>query len=468
MKKIQETMMRDMGWKLLSVVIAVTLWFMVINLEHPVDTRTYIQTIHFENEEQLAAQGLTVRGQDDLENMKISIKVKAQRTALDRLSQYKGNIKASVDLQKAVGFANGETLSLPVDVRLPEIVGASFEILNKSPQTVEVTIEDLISKRQQVEAVLGGSVSSGYLFQSATVTPEYVTISGASSAVAQVAQVRADVNMDGLSASTDIKVVPVACDANGNTVKGVTISVPEVNVHVSVNQSKKVELLAETTGVPASGYTVGDITITPSTIEVQGPNERLANLTEIQLPDIDVYDAARSITRSFTAEQILPVGVSLKEGGTANIQVRVEIKQEGRGKITIPTANIAGGASLVSGLSYTFDADTLVIDVQGIGQTGNIQADNVTASADFTAISEPGNYTLKVNVILPPGLTLAGAQPTIGVTVTQDTPVEQPTEPPEEPTPPTPEPTPETPNGENNVDDEIPVDNPAATNETET
>ena len=93
MKKLQEKIMKDIGWKLLSLVIAIALWFMVINIEHPVTTRIYTQTITMKNIDALTQQGLTVLNKGQIENMKVSAKIKAQRTALDRLTQYKNNFK---------------------------------------------------------------------------------------------------------------------------------------------------------------------------------------------------------------------------------------------------------------------------------------------------------------------------------------------------------------------------------------
>ena len=100
MKKLREKIMKDIGWKLLSLIIAIALWFMVINIEHPVTTRIYTQTITMENIDALTQQGLTILNKGQLENMKVSAKIKAQRTALDRLTQYKNNIRAVVDFSK--------------------------------------------------------------------------------------------------------------------------------------------------------------------------------------------------------------------------------------------------------------------------------------------------------------------------------------------------------------------------------
>ena len=68
MKKIQELICKDFGWKLLSVAIATILWFMVINIDQPVDTRGYNRPLSIENMETLTDRGLTVGNLEELKN----------------------------------------------------------------------------------------------------------------------------------------------------------------------------------------------------------------------------------------------------------------------------------------------------------------------------------------------------------------------------------------------------------------
>ena len=118
MKKIQELICKDFGWKLLSVAIATILWFMVINIDQPVDTRGYNRPLSIENMETLTDRGLTVGNLEELKNTKITVKVKAQRTALDRLSQNPEWITAAVDLAELSSVVNGDTAALPVSVSI--------------------------------------------------------------------------------------------------------------------------------------------------------------------------------------------------------------------------------------------------------------------------------------------------------------------------------------------------------------
>ena len=68
MKKFQELLTKDLGWKLLSIAIAATMWFMVINITQPVDTRSYSRPLTLENMDTLTSRGLTVGNAEELKN----------------------------------------------------------------------------------------------------------------------------------------------------------------------------------------------------------------------------------------------------------------------------------------------------------------------------------------------------------------------------------------------------------------
>ena len=159
MKKIQELICKDFGWKLLSIAIATILWFMVINIDQPVDTRGYNRPLNIENMEVLTDRGLTVGNLEELKNTKITVKVKAQRTALDRLNQNPEWITATVDLSELSNAANGDTVALPVSVSVQG--GNTYGISSKNPAVVEISIETMASKELPVEVVLNGELEDG-------------------------------------------------------------------------------------------------------------------------------------------------------------------------------------------------------------------------------------------------------------------------------------------------------------------
>ena len=134
MKKFQEILFKDFGWKLLSIAIATVLWFMVINIDQPIDTRAYNRPLVIENMQVLTDRGLAIGNLEELKNTKITVKVKAQRTALDRLNQNPEWITATVDLSDLSHANNGDIVSVPVSVSIQG--GNTYNITSKTPAAV--------------------------------------------------------------------------------------------------------------------------------------------------------------------------------------------------------------------------------------------------------------------------------------------------------------------------------------------
>ena len=100
MRKSKFTM--DIGWKLLSLIIAIGLWFMVINTENPVETRSYTAAIQLQNEEALTERGYVVVNDDELSSTRVTVRLRGQRLALDALSQSSTRVQAVVDLSDVI------------------------------------------------------------------------------------------------------------------------------------------------------------------------------------------------------------------------------------------------------------------------------------------------------------------------------------------------------------------------------
>ena len=186
--------MKDIGWKLLSVAIAAIMWFMVINITQPVDTRSYSRPLVIQNMESLSDRGLTAGNLEELKTMKITVKVKAQRTALDRLSQNPEWIQASVDLSELSYAVNGDIVALPVNVSVQG--GNTYGISSKSPSVVEIAVETMSNKELPVEVKLNGELEEGTYLSEPTLSTETVTVSGPASLVSRVSFVRANVDAE--------------------------------------------------------------------------------------------------------------------------------------------------------------------------------------------------------------------------------------------------------------------------------
>ena len=426
MKKLQEKIMKDIGWKLLSLVIAIALWFMVINIEHPVTTRIYTQTVTIANIDALTKQGLTVLNRSQLENMKVSAKLKAQRTALDRLTQYRNSIRAVIDFNKLEGVKSGDTASLDVSFLLPDSAGTGFEIVSQSPEKAEVIVEKFAAKRIPIDVHINGEAGNGYTTLQPQISPSSVQISGAASIINHVKTVQ--VNVDLQQASEDIVVTaePIAYDENGKQVEGVTMDISKVQVSIGVQKNKVVNLIASTEGTPAEGYEIAEIRWSPKSINIAGSEAVLNHLQAITLPALDVTDATQTITESVLLNEILPQGVMLGNDTPleAEVSIVIQERKEENQQITVQSAPITLEEAAEE-YEYTLSEDSVSLQLTGPARAlAAITTGSIAVKANVANL-EVGEHNVILDIDLPEDVTLIGETPSVTVTLTEKEP-EQP------------------------------------------
>lgn len=412
MKKFQEFLFKDFGWKLLSIAIATILWFMVINIDQPVDTRTYNRPLTIENMDVLTDRGLTVGNLETLKNEKISVKVKAQRTALDRLSQNPEWITAVVDLTDLAYAVNGDVVALPVSVSVQG--GNTYGISSKSPAVVEVSVETIATKEMPVEVVLNGSLEEGTYLSTPLLSNETVLVKGPASLVNTVTTVRAAVEAADINENPDVMVKLVCYNQNGVPVKGVMTDPEEIMVSYALHDMKQVPLQVEITGTPAPGYQVGDIHCSPRYAALIGNKEELENLMYLQLDSIDVSGQTSAVTEVFHLADYLPEGMTLMAEDDGMVEVIVSISEQSQKQLTLP-ANKLQMSGKEDGKEYTLHGDA------HISLTGNgvalerVDADDLTGSI-YVGGLPTGEHRVMIHAELPNGLILNPSYITVTIT----------------------------------------------------
>lgn len=407
------------GWKLLSLVIAIGLWFMVINTENPLETRSYTANIQLQNEEALFERGYVVVNEDEITSTRVTVRLRGQRLALDTLSQSSTKVQAVVDLDNVIYSYNGEPVSVPVKIVIPSVVNDSFEILSKSIQTVTVDIQPYINKDFEVKAVVNNTDSDTVQLANAVASPGTVTVYGAKSVVNSIAEVRAEVNPEILEDGMVITTAPVAYDAEGNVVDKVTFSSNELSVKIGMDEMKSVRVAVDITGRAAEGYEVTGIYVSPDTVDVAGKASDLSGVSIIRLPDIDVTGIDSNITKEFSVEDYLPEGLRvIGADGSDKITVTVSVEEETTKEIVIPAESIAVEGTLEEGLSAHIAGNDMTITISGAGSViSTVEADDIKAYVDVDGY-EAGVYSdVDVQFELPDGVSLVGGGETVTVTV---------------------------------------------------
>lgn len=349
--------------KLLSLIVAIFLWSFVISEENPYIESTLSNIpIIYENENTISERGLVI-----LEDSrpKISVAVRGTRNQIINLTNQ--HIRVTTDLSS---YDEG-VHPLELNFDLPD----GIELVSESP-ALNISIDAIITKDFQVDVDLQGALPEGYILESATTTPQVITVKGARSLVDSIASLKADIDATALDKDIVTNVSIQAVTEDGRNVDNVTLGQNFINVNAVVNKSKEVSLVAETEGkLPDNKRLIG-ITTQPQTFFIKGKAEAIDSIEEIKTSRIDLTKYRE--TSNIDIIPNLPTGVSLVNPDT-KFTARIDIEDTIDGIISIPVEQIEIIGN-PSNHKVVFSQETFNIRVEGFSDI----VDELTV-ADFKA-----------------------------------------------------------------------------------
>lgn len=315
----EKKLFKHMGLKILSLVIAIILWLVIMNIDDYTMTRT-IRNIPVV---QLNGDSITDLGKvyDVTSGNTVDIVVKGPRTVVDSLNV--DSFTATADLSE-LSLTNSAQITVTAnDSRINSQIEISY--VNR---TVNLTVEDKVMKEFPIKAVAEGILAEGYALGGCTVTPNIIQIDGPESIISRVTEVRATVKVDNQSKTTEAIVVPQCMNAYGELVtsKSIELETKEVRVTATIYPTKEVPVLIEQMGVPATDYMVTGINYNPQTITITGDEKNLAAVDKITLPTKDLTGIDTDVEMNIGVEEYLPKGIYLAD---SNDQVAINVSVEG-------------------------------------------------------------------------------------------------------------------------------------------
>ena len=412
MSKFKETLTKDAGWKLLSVFIAICLWFIVINIENPVETRIFTANLDIINASYAEEAGKTITNADEIENTKVSVRLRGKRMVLDKIQQNK-SFSAYIDISSIDMDSSPDEVSLPVKIKTGLLASDYVDTEYITPSDVDVFLDENVSKDFKVEAIFNGSVETGVSVSSDTIDPEYVKVYGAKGDVLNVASVKAAVNLDSPHNGQKVTSTLAAYDADGNILDNVYISRDVAVVTLKMETERKIPVQAQYTGEPADGCSVGRVTLSPNYVYISGSPDILSNIMYITLPDVDITGSTADVIRTYDVSAYIPQGAEVASNSDGRITVTIEItgREEHDISFNSDDIEITGTAQGTAEI----EKDTFNIEVSGSGVTD----DNISYSLDVTDLT-PGEHRVQIDVSLPDDCSLIGQAPYATVIISEE------------------------------------------------
>ncbi len=407
---------QNMGLKLAALFFSIILWLVAININDPVETVSFSSIpVEFINEEVVTNTGKTYDVVSDSQFVRVT--VSGTRSTLSKVKNT--NIVATADLSQM----EGNTYLVPITAEVTGLDGGSVTT-EVNPRNMQVKIEDVTRNTFPISVRATGIPRGGYELGEMTANPETITLRGSVSAIQDIHQVVARVDVGGMSESKTVDAELILFDGNENTMDQSQIrhnlGEKGLSVNVQILNTKLVPLSFGVSGEPAEGFIYTGYTNEPRQIKICGTKEALdaVNVIEVPASEIDItgQDGRREVTVDILP--YLPEGISLTNETANNVIVTVMIEQEGVKTIELPVEAIQV-KNLKENLNVSFESD-MDLELQFTGAAEDLEVLDVryAASIDLKNYKTPGSYEVAVNIETSSGVTLT-KNPTVKITLTE-------------------------------------------------
>ncbi len=196
----------------------------------------------------------------------------------------------------------------------------------------------------------------------------------------------------------------------------VSVSPSEVTLTVEEEIADYVPISPLLNGKPAYGYEIKEILVSPKTIKVYGPRSMVQNCKRLQTKEIVIEGASVAMSKTVGIEK---PGVFIRPSSEKDVTVTVNIQPAYTKKtfdaVNVTLKNVPENLELVGAeVSVDVTYRGKVIDLD------KVQQNNLTAYADCSSISGPGEFQIPVTITPPYYLTVEeSSKKTVTVVVSE-------------------------------------------------
>lgn len=399
---MRKKLFNNWGLKLASLVLAVVVWFLVVQIEDPTDTKTFNNiTVKITGTEFFEKTNQVYKVLDKTD--KVNVTVRAPKSIIGQLRAT--DIVAEADCNK---ITEDNTVLIKYDV---QNVGR-VESVEGNRENVRLSVEAKRSKWIRVVQNVIGEVAENYIVTSSTAELDIIEVSGPQSVVDMISYASAEMDVTGYSNSITANVDVKLYDVEGNLVESDSVRKSEnsIRMKVEVLALKEVPIEFNYMGNPAEGFMVTEVVSGESeTVVIAGTPYVLSGISKISVPEdcVNVTGASSDVTETIDLRSCLPNGVILADqesSGLVRVTMRIEPVVERTLKVPVENIRVI---NLPEGLEIEMDeaVTELSVHVSGLAEQVNpIRATDVRGTVDFAGWMEeknilelsPGRYDIPV------------------------------------------------------------------------
>ncbi|HZK43728.1 MAG TPA: CdaR family protein [Syntrophomonadaceae bacterium] len=282
--------MKKNSLKVISVLMAVLLWFYVVN-QGDLNPQQNVVTANLEYIN--LQEGLSIIAPET-----VSVKIWG-------LFQEPEEVVAYIDVES---LTKG-THNVPVQVK--PIKGAIFTSVE--PDKVEVIIKGEKEKHLSISHLVTRNPALGYELLDVMKNPDKCIIKGEESIVNQVNSVICEIDLADVRGIKSINIPLKALDISGNVItKGVRLVPEQINVYVVVNQNmvtKTVTVSPTIIGDQSDEIQLLSTKVIPDTVNVIAPEPIANTIDELKTEPVDITGKTESFRQE--VKVIIPEGIDI-------------------------------------------------------------------------------------------------------------------------------------------------------------
>lgn len=394
--------MKNLGIKILSLVLAAMFWIVITTVEDPPETkRIYGVEVKINNSDLITDQNKVY---EILSGSEVDIVVEGRTSILNGLD--KNDFRATADMSELT--PPWESVAIKVDCPEYDYLPTSqFSYRLGKTNVLKVTLEDKETMQFPIKVEPSGTPEEGYALGDMKASPKMVSVTGAKSQVEKIDQVKAIVRVTGVTENIKQKVELTAYDKSGKALDSTKFkfSVEKVNVSVAMLNTKTVPVFVNTKGSPGTNYAVTKLDYQPQEIMVKGYPSDLDKLASINV-DVDVSNRSVSWDAEVNVSDYLPEGIQVADENTS-VVISVTLEKVEHKEIRLSYENIAiKNASEQYQIRYRIPENTNLQTIFAGKKelVDTLTVSNIHAFVDLSGLSE-GTHTVNVQFELPDGVT---------------------------------------------------------------
>lgn len=384
---------RNIMLKVISIFLALMLWFVAIREHNPEITRRFDGIpVTLVNEEQLEPKGFTLSERND-KNITIQLRGRAHDFVGINSEDITGIVDLSTVTRTGEQYLTVELRGLPSGLQI-----------QRSPE-LAVSIESMKSKIIPITFNFDLEPANGYSAESFTVTPsESIRVTGPSSILdtiesAEVTLVESDLRQS-LERSLPIRLY----DSEDRQVQTDTILTnPDyVIVSLPVYPTKSLVIRATVSGRPAHGFEMASVDVFPREIVVRGDESILTTIQDISTEIIDIEGTTSDIRRNLRLNNY--IGINVLEGQPVNVNVMIRIQEI----ITVRQLDIdyINILNRPENGRIRVEPESIRVLLQGPQLTvDNLVEEDISISIDLEGLTR-GEHTVPLQILIPDNLEL--------------------------------------------------------------